>query len=95
MMKGDVLSGIKTIKVCTHYKIEQEVIDYFPFDIQSESITPQYVDFPGWEEDLTGIEEITELPKKFSNYIDFLEKELQIPIKIVSVGPDRKQTIFR
>ena len=95
MMKGDVLSGIKTIKVCTHYKIEQEVIDYFPFDIQSESITPQYVDFPGWEEDLTGIEEISELPKKFSNYIDFLEKELQTPIKIVSVGPDRKQTIFR
>ena len=95
MMKGDVLSGIKTIKVCTHYKIEQEVIDYFPFDIQSESITPQYADFPGWEEDLTGIEEISELPKKFSNYIDFLEKELQTPIKIVSVGPDRKQTIFR
>ena len=95
MMKGDVLSGIKTIKVCTHYKIEEEVIDYFPFDIQSESITPQYADFPGWEEDLTGIEEISELPKKFSNYIDFLEKELQTPIKIVSVGPDRKQTIFR
>ena len=95
MMKGDVLSGIKTIKVCTHYKIQKKVIDYFPFDIQSESVTPQYVDIPGWEEDLTGIEEISELPKKFSNYIDFLEKELQIPIKIVSVGPDRKQTIFR
>ena len=95
MTKGDVLSGIKTIKVCTHYKIEEEVIDYFPFDIQSESITPQYVDIPGWEEDLTGIEEISELPKKFSNYIDFLEKELQTPIKIVSVGPDRKQTILR
>jgi adenylosuccinate synthase len=95
MMKGDVLSGIKTIKVCTHYKIQKKVIDYFPFDIQSESVTPQYVDIPGWEEDLTGIEEISELPKKFSDYIDFLEKELQIPIKIVSVGPDRKQTIFR
>ena len=95
MMKGDVLSGIKTIKVCTHYKIQKKIIDYLPFDIQSESVTPQYVDIPGWEEDLTGIEEISELPKKFSNYIDFLEKELQIPIKIVSVGPDRKQTIFR
>ena len=95
MMKGDVLSGIKTIKVCTHYKIQKKVIDYFPFDIQSESVTPQYVDIPGWEEDLTGIEEISELPKKFSDYIDFLEKELQVPIKIVSVGPDRKQTIFR
>ena len=95
MMKGDVLSGIKTIKVCTHYKIQKKVIDYFPFDIQSESVTPHYVDIPGWEEDLTGIEEINELPKKFSDYIDFLEKELQTPIKIVSVGPDRKQTIFR
>ena len=95
MMKGDVLSGIKTIKVCTHYKIQKKIIDYFPFDIQSESVTPQYVDIPGWEEDLTGIEEISELPKKFSDYIDFLEKELQVPIKIVSVGPDRKQTIFR
>ncbi len=95
MMKGDVLTGIKTIKVCTHYKIQKKVIDYFPFDIQSESVTPQYVDIPGWEEDLSGIEEINELPKKFSDYIDFLEKELQTPIKIVSVGPDRKQTIFR
>ena len=95
MMKGDVLSGIKTIKVCTHYKIQKKVIDYFPFDIQSESVTPHYVDIPGWEEDLTGIEEINELPEKFSDYIDFLEKELQTPIKIVSVGPDRKQTIFR
>ena len=95
MTKGDVLSGIKTIKVCTHYKIQKKVIDYFPFDIQSESVTPHYVDIPGWEEDLTGIEEINELPKKFSDYIDFLEKELQTPIKIVSVGPDRKQTIFR
>ena len=95
MMKGDVLSGIKTIKVCTHYKIQKKVIDYFPFDIQSESVKPHYVDIPGWEEDLTEIEEINELPKKFSDYIDFLEKELQTPIKIVSVGPDRKQTIFR
>jgi adenylosuccinate synthase len=95
MMKGDVLSGIKTIKVCTHYKIQDEVIDYFPFDIQSDSVLPQYIDIPGWEEDLTEIEKLAKLPKKFIDYIDFLEKELEIPIKIVSVGPDRKQTIFR
>ena len=95
MMKGDVLSGIKTIKVCTHYKIQEEVIDYFPFDIQSDSVIPQYIDIRGWEEDLTKIEELGKLPKKFIDYIDFLEKELEIPIKIVSVGPDRKQTIFR
>ena len=95
MMKGDVLSGIKTIKVCTHYKIQEEVLDYFPFDIQSDSVIPQYIDIHGWEEDLTKIEELGKLPKKFIDYIDFLEKELEIPIKIVSVGPDRKQTIFR
>ena len=95
MMKGDVLSGIKTIKVCTHYKIQEEVLDYFPFDIQSDSVIPQYIDIRGWEEDLTKIEELGKLPKKFIDYIDFLEKELEIPIKIVSVGPDRKQTIFR
>ena len=95
MMKGDVLSGIKTIKVCTHYKIQEEVLDYFPFDIQSDIVIPQYIDIRGWEEDLTKIEELGKLPKKFIDYIDFLEKELEIPIKIVSVGPDRKQTIFR
>ena len=95
MMKGDVLSGIKTIKVCTHYKIQEEVLDYFPFDIQSDSVIPQYIDIRGWEEDLTKIEELGKLPKKFIDYIDFLEKELEIPIKIVSVGPNRKQTIFR
>jgi adenylosuccinate synthase len=95
MMKGDVLSGVKTIKVCTHYKIEEEVIEYFPFDIQSDSVIPQYIDIPGWGENLTGIEKLEKLPKKFIDYIDFLEQELQVPIKIVSVGPDRKQTIFR
>jgi adenylosuccinate synthase len=95
MMKGDVLSGIKTIKVCTHYKIQDKILDYFPFDIQSDSVLPQYIDIRGWEEDLTEIEELGKLPKKFIDYVDFLEKELEIPIKIVSVGPDRKQTIFK
>jgi adenylosuccinate synthase len=64
MMKGDVLSGVKTIKVCTHYKIEEEVIEYFPFDIQSDSVIPQYIDIPGWGENLTGIEKLEKLPKK-------------------------------
>ena len=95
MMKGDVLSGIDKIKVCTHYKTEDGVIDYLPFDIQPESVSPQYIDAPGWEEDLTEIDQVDKLPKKFIKYIDLLEEELQTPIKIVSVGPDRKQTIFR
>ena len=95
MMKGDVLSGLDSIKVCNQYRTEEGLIDYFPFDIHNESITPVYIEVPGWEEDLTQINSIENLPKNFTNYIDFLERELNTPIKIVSVGPDRKQTILR
>ena len=95
MMKGDVLSGIDTIKVCNQYKTEQGLIDHLPFDINDKSLTPEYIEFPGWEEDLTQINAADQFPKNFVDYIDFLEKELNTPIKIVSVGPDRKQTIFR
>ena len=95
MMKGDVLSGIDTIKVCNQYKTEQGLIDHLPFDINDKSLTPEYIEFPGWEEDLTQINTADQFPKNFVDYIDFLEKELNTPIKIVSVGPDRKQTIFR
>ncbi len=95
MMKGDVLSGLDTIKVCNQYKTENGLIDHFPFDINPESLTPVYIRVPGWEEDLTQINSVEKLPKNFTNYIDFLEEELKTPIKIVSVGPDRKQTIFR
>jgi len=95
MMKGDVLSGIDTIKVCNQYKTEQGLIDHFPFDINNESISPEYIEIPGWEEDLTQINSAEKLPKNFIDYIHFLERELDTPIKIVSVGPDRKQTILR
>jgi len=95
MMKGDVLSGIDTIKVCNQYKTEQGLIDHLPYDINDKSLTPEYIEFPGWEEDLTQINAADQFPKNFVDYIDFLEKELNTPIKIVSVGPDRKQTIFR
>ena len=95
MMKGDVLSGIETIKVCNQYKTKQGIYDYFPFDINDESVSPQYIELPGWEEDLTKINSVDKLPKNFKDYIHFLERELMTPIKIVSVGPDRKQTILR
>ena len=95
MMKGDVLSGIETIKVCNQYKTKQGIYDYFPFDINDESVSPQYIELPGWEEDLTKINSVDKLPKNFIDYIHFLERELMTPIKIVSVGPDRKQTILR
>ncbi|MDA8758367.1 adenylosuccinate synthase [Flavobacteriaceae bacterium] len=95
MMKGDVLSGIDTIKVCNQYKTEEGQIDHFPFDINDKSISPVYLEIPGWEEDLTQINTVEKLPKNFTDYIHFLERELDTPIKIVSVGPDRKQTILR
>ncbi len=95
MMKADVLSGFKSIKVCTAYNYKGEEITHLPFNINEENVTPLYNELKGWKEDLTQMENASELPKELNDYIAFLEKELRIPIKIVSVGPDRKQTIFR
>ena len=95
MMKGDVLSGFKTLKVCTAYKYKGETITHLPFNIEEENVTPIYTDFKGWKEDLTKMRNVSEFPKELNTYIEFLEKELNIPIKIVSVGPDRTQTIHR
>jgi len=95
MMKADVLSGFKSLKVCTAYKYNGEIIHHFPYNVEAENITPIYTDFEGWAEDLTEMNNESKLPKSLNVYIDFLEEELQIPIKVVSVGPDRKQTIFR
>ncbi|MBE7641165.1 MULTISPECIES: adenylosuccinate synthase [Salegentibacter] len=95
MMKGDVLSGFKTLKVCTAYNYKGEEIDHLPYNIEAENITPIYTEIKGWEADLTGMTKVEELPKEFNDYVAFLEKELEIPIKVVSVGPDRTQTITR
>ena len=95
MMKADVLSGFKSLKVCTAYKYKGEIIHHFPYNVEAQNITPIYTDFEGWAEDLTEMNNESKLPKSLNVYIDFLEEELQIPIKVVSVGPDRKQTIFR
>ncbi len=95
MMKGDVLSGFKTLKVCTAYNYKGETITHLPFNIEEENVTPIYTEFNGWEEDLTAMRDVSEFPKELNEYILFLEKELEIPITIVSVGPDRTQTINR
>ncbi|WP_299779885.1 adenylosuccinate synthase [uncultured Formosa sp.] len=95
MMKADVLSGFKTLKVCTAYKYKGEVIEHFPYNIEPENVEPIYTDFEGWSEDLTKMSEDSQLPKTLNTYIEFLEKALETPITIVSVGPDRKETIFR
>jgi adenylosuccinate synthase len=95
MMKGDVLSGFKKLKVCTAYKYQGKTITHFPYDIDPELVTPVYTEMPGWKEDLTGMTQAEQLPKELLGYIEYLEAELGVPIKIVSVGPDRKQTILR
>ena len=95
MMKGDVLSGFKTLKVCNAYTYKGETISHLPYNIEPENIEPIYTEFKGWKEDLTQMTDPSQFPKELNDYIDFLEKELEIPIKIVSVGPDRTQTIHR
>ena len=95
MMKSDVLSGFDHLKVCTSYNYKGEVIKHLPYNIEAENVTPIYTNFKCWKEDLTKMTEASQLPKELNDYIDFLEKELELPIKIVSVGPDRKQTIPR
>ena len=95
MMKGDVLSGFDTLKICTAYKYKGEVITHFPFNIEPENVEPVYTEVKGWAADLTGMTKEDELPKELNDYVAFLEKELETPIIIVSVGPDRTQTIYR
>ena len=95
MMKGDVLSGFDTLKVCTAYSYKGKTIDHLPYNIEPENVTPIYTEMKGWSEDLTQMTEASQLPKELNEYIAFLEKELETPITIVSVGPDRKQTLHR
>jgi adenylosuccinate synthase len=95
MMKADVLTGFEKVNVCTHYKIKNELVDYLPFDIVNEDVSPVYKSFDGWKENLTNINSDKDLPPSLNNYISFLEKELKVPVSILSVGPDRKETIFR
>ena len=95
MMKADVLSGFKTVKICIAYKYKGEKVTHLPYNIEAENVIPIYKEMKGWEKDLTKMTNAEQLPETLNEYIDYLEAELEIPIKIVSVGPDRKQTIHR
>ncbi|MGB0255398.1 MAG: adenylosuccinate synthetase, partial [Flavobacteriaceae bacterium] len=95
MMKGDVLSGFDELNVCTAYEYRGESITHLPYSLNPEELTPQYTTLPGWKEDLTGMRNERDLPKTFNEYIAFIETFVEVPIRIVSVGPDRSQTIFR
>ena len=94
MMKSDVLDGFETVKACTAYKVNGVLTNEFPFSIE-EGVEPQYVEMKGWNTDLSKCTSEDEFPQEFKDYIAFLEKELETPITILSVGPDREQTILR
>ncbi len=93
MMKADVLSGHDTIKVCTHYNYNGQKIDFLPYDITSFPLTPVYKDCKGWKSDLQNLAQ--SIPSELEEYIQFIQKEIKVPITMISVGPDRKQIINR
>jgi len=94
MMKSDVLDSFDTIKVCTAYRIGGKEVEEFPYEI-NEGIEPVYVEFPGWKTDMTKMTSEDEFPEEYNAYISFIEEETGVPVKIVSVGADREQTIVR
>jgi adenylosuccinate synthase len=95
MMKADVLSIFPKIKICTKYKLKDGTLtEFLPYELVNEKITPVYVEMEGWSADLKGVTE-HDMPVQLSAYISFLEKELSVPITLVSTGPDRTQTIHR
>jgi len=94
MTKADVLSGFEKVQVCTSYLVDGIDTDEFPFDIDPRYVQPVYTELPGWNEDLTGIRNANEIPNNLQDYIRFIEDALEVPVTIVSVGPDREQTIL-
>ena len=95
MMKSDVLDTFETIKACVAYRIGDQEMTEFPFELVEGEVEPVYVELMGWQTDMTKMQSENEFPEEFNAYLAFLEEELETPIKIVSVGPDREQTILR
>ncbi len=94
MMKSDVMNDFDTIKVATAYKINGEVVDHFPYEL-TDDLEPVYTEFKGWKCDICKVRKYEDFPVEFKEYVEFIEKETGCPIKIISVGPDREETIVR
>ncbi|HYG37544.1 MAG TPA: adenylosuccinate synthase [Cytophagales bacterium] len=96
MMKADVLNIFEEIKICTHYKLKTgQIIDGVPYDIVDEELEPVYKTLKGWNMNLSHVKDFDQLPAELLNYVSYLEKELQVPINIISLGPDRTQTLIK
>jgi len=95
MMKADVLSGFNELKVCTQYELNGNKTSHIPFDVVNNELKPVYITIKGWQADLTGCRAMDELPAEFMEYIKFIEEEVKVPITVISLGPDREQTIIR
>ena len=95
MMKADVMNDFEHIKVCTHYLLNGKKITDLPYDYSIENLEPVYETLKGWQKELTGVTSMDEIPAELFSYITYLEKHLEVPINIVSIGPDRTETLFR
>ena len=95
MMKSDILSIFNKIKVCTHYLVDGEKVSDFPFDVNDIEIIPFYEEIDGWNCDLTKLRDYKDAPQALKNYVSYLEKQLRVPINVISVGPDRTQTLSK
>jgi adenylosuccinate synthase len=94
MTKADVMSGFKIVKICTEYKVNGRKCDELPYAIDTP-IEPVYTEFEGWKQDISKIRDYDSLPDKLKSFISFIEKETGVPVTMVSVGPDREETIIR
>ncbi len=95
MMKADVLSGLDSLEVCTSYRYRGEEVDHLPYRLDAQLLEPVYQSLPGWSEDLTGVRQTTDLPDTLTSYVRFIEEFTGVPVVLVSVGPDREQTLWR
>ena len=94
MMKSDVMNDFDTIKVATAYRIGDEIVNHFPYEV-NDSIEPIYTEFKGWKCDICKVRRYEDFPEEFKQYVEFIERETGVPVKIISVGPDREETIVR
>ena len=94
MMKSDVMDDFDVVKVATAYKVGGEIVDHLPYELNDE-IEPVYTEFKGWKTKISGVRRYEDFPAEFKTYVEFIERETGVPVKIISVGPDRDETIIR